>query len=169
MVRLFFAAVLLLLFTVPTFAQDEFPRFEMAMGYANLGFPTGANGQNERHSGFAMQNGLNFVRWFGIENYTGVYGLGNNITLISNIVGAKVAARGGRAVPYAVAGFGVGYFTDERTFGSSVSSTRLGAGVDLPLNDSMALRLDFSRMGFNLDRWRSSSNFAVGIVFNILN
>ena len=178
MVKLFCVALLVLLYSIPVFAQDEFPAFEVAMGYANLGFPTKfdfATGDfvNTRRSGFAMHTGFNFTRWFGLENFTGVYGLGkeigggNGVTMISNIFGAKVAYRGYRVVPYAVAGFGFAYLTDERTFGSSHASSRLAVGVDIPLNEGMAVKFDVGRMSFNLDEWRSGSAFSGGIVFTL--
>jgi hypothetical protein len=172
MVRLFCVAAVVLLFSIPTFAQEEFPGLEVAMGYGNVGFPTEFNlvtGEfsNTRHSGFAMHTGFNFTRWFGLENFTGVYGLGDGVTMISNIIGGKVAYRAARVTPYAVAGFGIAYLTDERTFGSSNAGTRLAVGVDIPLNDSFAWKFDVGRMSFNLDEWRSATAFSTGIVFTI--
>ena len=168
--KLLCVAAVVLIFSIPTFAQDEFPAMEVAMAYGNLGFPidlaTGAL-RSTRHSGFNMHTGFNLKRWFGLENFTGVYSLGQNVTMISNIFGAKVAFRAARVTPYAVAGFGIAYLTDEQTFGSSNMSTRLAVGVDVPLNDSFALKFDVGKMSYNLDQWRSGSAFSTGIVFTI--
>ena len=92
MLRILLGTLCLVVFTIPAMAQDDFPRVQMGMGYANLGLP-GGDGTTSHHSGFAMQTGLNLVRWFGIENYTGFYGLGNGTTLISNIVSGKLIGR----------------------------------------------------------------------------
>ncbi len=167
---LFCVAVVVVIFSIPTFAQDEYPAMEVAMGYGNVGFPINlATGQlqSTRRSGFTMHTGFNLKRWFGLENFTGVYSLGQKVTMISNIFGGKVAFRGARVTPYAVAGFGVAYLTDEQTFGSSNMSTRLAVGVDVPLNDSFALKFDVGRMAYKLDEWRSGSAFSTGIVFTI--
>ncbi len=170
--KLLCVAAVVLIFSIPTFAQDEFPAVEVAMGYGNLGFPSEFNPatgdfKNTRHSGFTMHSGFNFKRWFGLENFTGVYSLGDNVTMISNLMGGKVAFRAARVTPYAVAGVGIVYLTDERTFGSSNMGTRLAVGVDVPLNDSFALKFDVGRMSFKLDEWRSGSAFSTGIVFTL--
>lgn len=111
MSRILLGVLCSIVFAIPAMAQDDFPRIQMGMGYANLGLPAG-DGTTSHRSGFAMQTGFNLVRWFGIENYTGFYSLGNGTTLISNIVGGKLMGAnvlGGRFLPYGVAGFGVGY------------------------------------------------------------
>ena len=163
-------ALFLIVFTVPVFAQDDFPRMEVAMGYANVGFPTGLNGASERHSGFAMHTGMNFTRALGIENYTGFYSLGNNVTLVSNLIGGKATYRGGgKVIPYGVAGVGISYATSGYSSSGSALSTRLGGGVDVPLNDAFALKFDVSRMGFHFGNWTSGSAFSTGIVFTLSN
>jgi hypothetical protein len=140
------------------------------MGYANVSFPTGFNDDSERHSGFAMHTGLNFTRALGIENYTGFYSLGSGITLITNIVGGKAALRGsGRLVPYAVAGIGISYATDNYASSGSALTTRLGGGVDVPLNDAISLKFDISRIGFHFGSWSQNTNFSTGIVFTLAN
>ena len=171
MVRVIVAALFMLLAVVlPAAAQDEFPRVEVAMGYANVGFPTGVNGQSERHSGFAMHTGLNFTKNFGIENYTGFYSLGSGITLISNMVGGKATLRGGgKLVPYGVAGIGASYATSNYSSSGTALSTRFGGGVDLPLNDAMSLKFDVSRMGFHFGSWSQNTNVSAGISFTLSN
>ncbi len=167
MVKMVFAALLLLFLAAPVMAQDEFPRVDIAMGYGNIGLPL-IGGGAERHSGFAMHSGFNLTRWFGIENFTGAYGLGNGVSLITNIFGAKLAARnGGRLTPYGVTGLGVGYFTDDSGYGTTNMMARLGGGVDVPLNDGMAVKFDFSRMSFHSDGWQGAWHFSTGIVFNL--
>ena len=170
MVRIIVAALFVLVLVLPAMAQDEFPRIEVAMGYANVGFPTGVNGKSERHSGFAMHTGLNFTKSLGIENYTGFYSLGSGITLISNIVGGKAALRGGgKVVPYGVVGIGVSYATSNYASSGSALSTRIGGGIDVPLNDAMSLKFDISRVGFHFGSWSQNTNFVAGIVFTLAN
>ncbi len=174
MVRVIVAVAFALFFTIPVLAQDDFPRFEMSLGYANIGFPCCDSNviETERHSGFASTQSINLTRIFGLENYFGYYGLGNNVSLIANMFGGKVTARTERANPYFSFGLGVGYLTDERTFGSSSFATRWGPGVDIKFNDAMALKLDLSRMSFHLGEvspgsgsWHGGWNFSTGIVF----
>ena len=47
MVRVIVAAVFVLLVAIPALAQDDFPRIEMSMGYANVGFPCCKNTTGE--------------------------------------------------------------------------------------------------------------------------
>ncbi len=174
MVRVIVASVFVLLFAIPALAQDDFPRVEMSLGYANVGFPccSKLTGETERHSGFSSTQSLNLTRILGMENYFGYYSLGNQTSLIANMVGGKIAARTERATPYFVAGIGVGYLTDDRTFGSSSFATRWGGGVDIRMNDSMAWKVDLSRMSFHIGQitptggsWHGGWNFSTGIVF----
>jgi hypothetical protein len=176
MVRVIVAAVVMLFLALPALAQDDFPRFEMSLGYGNIGFPCCKNfdGALERHSGFASTQSLNLTRIVGLENYFGYYSLGNRVSLIANMFGGKFAARSvsERATPYFVAGIGVGYMTDEQTFGQSSFATRFGPGVDVKFNESMALKFDFTRMSFHLGQitadggtWHSGWNFSTGVVF----
>src|SRR3989449_7636580 len=127
MVRTIVITVVLLFLALPAFAQEDFPRVEMSLGYANLAYPCCSNTtfQNSRHSGFASTQGLNMTKNLGIENYFAYYGLGgkdtigSSVSMIANIVGAKIAARTDHAVPYFVAGIGGGCLTDPGFFGPS--------------------------------------------------
>jgi len=183
MVRVIVAALFAVLIALPAMAQDDYPRIEMSLGYANLGFPCCSTiGDSSRHSGFASTQGFNLTRIFGIENYFGYYSLGGknnplvgtNVSLLANIVGGKIAARTERAVPYFTAGIGVGYlFGDYGSYGSSFG-TRWGPGVDIKLNDSMAWKVDFTRMSFHqqftaASTWSSGWNLSTGIVFVLSN
>ena len=183
MVRVIVAALFAVLIALPAMAQDDYPRIEMSLGYANLGFPCCSTiGENSRHSGFASTQGFNLTRIFGIENYFGYYSLGGknnpllgtNVSLLANIIGGKIAARTERAVPYFTAGIGVGYLTsDYASFGSSFA-TRFGPSVDIKLNDSMAWKVDFTRMSFHQQftaagSWSSGWNLSTGIVFVLSN
>jgi opacity protein-like surface antigen len=182
MVRLIVAAVLVLFVALPALAQDDYPRVEMSLGYANLAYPCCSRtlGVSSRHSGFASTQGLNITRIFGIENYFGYYSLGGkdnpallgrSVSMIANIVGGKIAARTDHAVPYFVAGIGVGYLTDEVNFGQSSFGTRFGPGVDIKLNDSMSWKVDFTRLSFHQrftntgGSWSSGWNLSTGISF----
>jgi opacity protein-like surface antigen len=181
MVRVIVVALFVLLLAFPALAQDDFPRIEMSLGYGNIGFPCCKTleqgfltGDSERHSGFASTQGLNFTRVFGLENYFGYYSLGSRVSLIANMVGAKITGRTERATPYFVAGIGVGYMTDEVSFGTSNFATRFGPGVDIRMNESMAFKIDLTRMSFKLGQitagggnWHSGWNVSTGVVFNI--
>jgi len=184
MVRTIVLAGITLLLAVPAFAQfsqDDYPRIEMAMGYANLAFPSFSTFNSiEHHSGFSTHMGFNLSRKFGIENYTGIYGLGQGVTLISNIVGGKIMWRKSRVVPFAVGGIGIGYFTaSSGGYYSSSSSfaTRYGGGADIPFNDSMGLKIDVSRLGSHGDiprsltgnSWITNWNISTGINFTLSN
>jgi hypothetical protein len=142
----------------------------MGMGYATVGFDTTGSGQRDRHSGFAIHTALNFSRALGIENYSGFYSLGNDITLVSNLIGGKAAWRGGGlVVPYGVAGLGISYATSSYSSSGTAFSTRLGGGFDLRLNEAFSLKFDVSRMGFHFGSWISGTNFSTGIVFTLSN
>jgi hypothetical protein len=167
MVKIIVAAVIALVFSLPALAQDEFPRVEMSFGYANLAFP--CCGSGERHSGFSSTQGLNLTRILGIENYFGYYSLGNNVSMISNMFGGKIAARTERAVPYFVAGIGVGYITDEVYFGQSGFATRWGPGIDIKINEGMAWKVEATRNSFRFGGWVSGWNVSTGISFALSN
>jgi hypothetical protein len=165
MVRSLAVLMFVLFMSLPLAAQDDdYPRVEMTMGYANLSFPNFDNPDTGHHSGFAMHNSLNLTRWLGFENYTGFYGLGSGVSLISNLAGGKLMLRSERLVPYVIGGLGVGAFTSGSSYGS-VFSTRYGGGMDIPLNESMSYKVDVSRMYFR--GLESQWNFSTGITFNI--
>jgi hypothetical protein len=168
------AAVVLfgLLCAIPAMAQEDYPKVQTSLGYANLGFidfgsPTGAN---SRHSGFANETGFNLTRNLGINNYMGIYGLGGGITMISDLFGGKAMYRATRVVPYGVAGIGFGYLTSSNSYYSygSAFATRFGGGVDVPFKESLAWKFEISRMSFHFGSWISGTNFQTGIVFTIL-
>jgi opacity protein-like surface antigen len=183
MVKIAFALLVLLFLALPAMAQDEYPRIEMSMGYANLGFPCcgGTIGDTGHHSGFFTTQGFNLNKRFGIENYFGYYGLGgkntlgSNVSMLANMIGGKVAARTDRFTPYLSAGIGFGYLTDSYSFGQSSFGTRIGPGVDIRMNDSMAWKIDFTRFSFHQQftaaggSWSSGWNIATGIVFTLSN
>jgi hypothetical protein len=147
------------------------------MGYANLSFPDFGTGESGRHSGFVNVTGFNLTRSLGVENYMGIYGLGGGVTLISNLFGGKATWRAARVAPYAFAGLGIGYFTASTEYGYASSSsfaTRFGAGVDIPISDTMAWKVEIGRMNFHLQTtptsgWTNGTNFATGIVFTLSN
>src|SRR5262245_23673387 len=170
MVRTVFVACFILLVAIPALAQEDYPRIQNSMGYANLGFPDFGTGQNSRHSGFANSTGFNLTRSLGLENYMGIYGLGGGVTLISDLFGGKATYRAARVAPYVLAGLGIGYFTASTSYGYASSSsfaTRFGAGVDIPINDSMAWKVEVSRMNFHIQTtptpggsaWTNGTNF----------
>src|SRR5262249_12336698 len=117
MVRTVIAACFVLLLAIPALAQEDYPKIQTAMGYANLGFVDFGTGNSSRHSGFANQTGFNLTKTWGLENYMGIYGLGSGVTLISDFFGGKATYRAAKVAPYALAGIGVGYFTQSSSYG----------------------------------------------------
>jgi hypothetical protein len=179
MVKIAAVLVLVSLFAIPVMAQDDYPRIQTSLGYANLGMldyanpnPDGTLTATTRHSGFANETGFNFTRSLGVNNYMGVYSLGGNVTMIADFIGGKASYRTARVIPYGVAGIGFAYLSF--SYGSSFAN-RFGGGVDIPLNDSLALKFEVSRMNFHLQTnlatgtssWVHGVNFQTGIVFTL--
>jgi hypothetical protein len=187
-VKTILSVLFVLLITVPALAQDDYPRVDMSLGYANLGLtipvqiaafpaPVTVNITDGHHSGFATEQGFNLTPWFGIDNYFAYYSLGTSpvlgtgLNLISNTIGGRVMARRfERIVPYAVAGFGIGYLTSSSTGGGDTAmGARFGGGVDLPFSDSLGLRVDATRMSYHFfSTWNSGWNISTGVVLTIL-
>ena len=176
MVKSIVVVCFVLLLALPALAQsDDYPKIQTSLGYANLGFPDLNTGSNGHHSGFSNSTGLNLTRTLGLENYMGIYSLGQGVTLIADFFGGKATFRASKVAPYALAGLGVGYFTQSTSLGYSATSsfaTRFGAGVDVPINDSMAWKVEVSRMNFHIQltpdkSWNSGTNIATGIVFTL--
>jgi hypothetical protein len=185
MLRAALIASLLGFLFVPQVLAQEFPAVEISLGYANLATsvreldPFLANSfflddERERHSGFGMHAGLNLTHWLGVENYTGYYSLGRGFHLLINTIGGKLALRKyERATLYGVVAYGRGSLRVAE-FGEIGDIFRIGGGVDIPFNESMALKFDVSRMslgefisGVGLGDWRSSLNFSTGVVFRV--
>ena len=114
-----------------------------------------------------MFNALNLTRWLGLENFTGIWGVGDGTTLLSNIVGGKLMARRDRAVPYVVAGLGAGYASSGSSYSGTMLSARLGGGIDVPLSDSLSFKFDVSRVSLRSGGWFSNWNFVTGVTFNV--
>ena len=177
MVRNIFAACFVLLVALPALAQEDYPKIQTSMGYTNLSFFDFGSGQNGHHSGFANQTGFNLTKTWGLENYMGLYSLGGGVTLISDLFGGKATYRASKFAPYALAGLGIGYFTQSSSVGYGASSsfaTRVGAGVDVPINDSLAWKVEVSRMKFHIQTtpsssWTGGTNITAGIVFTLAN
>ena len=179
MVKIAAVLVLLFLFAIPVMAQDDYPRIQTSLGYANLGMLDygkinfdGSLTQTSRHSGFANETGFNFTRTLGVSNYMGVYNLGGNVTMIADFIGGKAMYRTARAVPYALAGIGFAYLSF--SYGSSFAN-RYGGGVDIPFNDVLSLKFEVSQMNFHLQTnvnsldssWTHGVNFQTGVVFTL--
>ncbi len=173
-----------LLCAAPLLAQDDYPRIQTSLGYANLNLvdfgsvdPTSGffSGATAHHSGFANETGFNFTRSLGVNNYMGIYGLGANTTMIADFIGGKAMYRAARVVPYGLAGLGFGYLTSSSSYyGSSSFATRYGGGVDVPIGETMAWKFEVSRMSFHFGQltptsgsWTSGTNFQTGIVFTL--
>jgi len=183
MVKIAAVVVLVGLFAIPVMAQDDYPRIQTSLGYANLGmldygsvnFDGSLTGATKRSSGFANDTGFNFTRSLGVSNYMGVYGLGGNVTMIADFIGGKAMYRTQRAVPYGLAGIGFAYLSSGGYYGYGSSfATRWGGGVDIPFNDVLGLKVEVSRMSFHLQTnplvgasWFSGVNISTGVVFTL--
>jgi len=176
MVKTVFVACFVLLLAIPALAQqDDYPKIQTSMGYAHLSFPDLTTGVVGHHSGFSNSTGFNLTRTLGLENYMGIYGVGQGSTLIADFFGGKATYRAAKVSPYALAGIGVGYFTASTSAGYGAASsfaTRVGAGLDVPINDTMAIKVEYSRMNFHIQltptgSWTGGNNIQAGIVFTL--
>ncbi|HLH31421.1 MAG TPA: outer membrane beta-barrel protein [Terriglobia bacterium] len=172
MVKTILSACFVLLLAIPALAQDDYPRIQTSMGYANLSFPDLTTGANAHHSGFANSTGLNLTRAFGVENYMGIYGVGSGSSLIADFIGGKATYRAAKIAPYALAGIGIGYLSSGY-YGQSSFAARVGFGVDVPINDSLAWKVEYSRMNFHMQlvnpnsNWTNGNNIQAGIVITL--
>jgi len=176
MVKYFTALLILIAFAAPVFAQDV-PQIELGFGYGNVN----VKGFSGRHSGFASHQTINLSSWLGIDNYLGYYGFGTNqnygkTQLIAEIFGGKVSYRNDKVVPYAVAGIGGGFlrFPDIGAGSQNSLAFRYGGGVDIPIGDNFAWKIDVSRMSFHFGSiltgvggYNSGTNLSTGIVIKI--
>jgi len=184
LVKTLLAASLLLLFTVPAMAQDDYPRVEMGFGYGNLGLPATTSTDIQHHSGFAMHTNFSFTRALGIDNYTGYYSLGSGANLFTNIFAGKLTYRSNKLAPYVVVGIGGAQVSIQQNgyyySGGSALAARLGGGVDYRFSDVMAFRVDVSKLqihsgcatvssaGACSSGWLGKMNIATSIVFTIM-
>jgi hypothetical protein len=176
MVKTFIVTCFVLLLAIPALAQDEFPRIQTSLGYANLSFPDLTTGSTGHHSGFANSTGLNLTKTLGFENYMGLYSLGNGASLISDFIGGKATYRAAKLAPYAVAGIGFGYLS-VGIGAVSGFSTRYGGGVDVPINEILSWKVEVSRMSFHFgpgldpnnptSSWTTGTNIQAGVVFTL--
>lgn len=185
MVKTVSVACFVLLLAIPALAQDDYPKIQTSMGYANLSFidlgalSTTGVVQTTHHSGFANETGLNFSRNLGVDNYMGLYSLGTGSTLIADFISGKATYRFAKMAPYAIGGIGFGYFTASSQYGYGAQSsfaTRYGGGVDVPINDILSWKVEVSRMTFHVNfdptsnsSWTGGTNIQGGIVFTLVN
>ena len=176
MVKYVCACLLMLAFAAPAFSQD-YAQVELSLGYGNIGLndssgiiPSG------RHSGFTTHQAFNLNSILGIENFVGYYGFGTpplglgKEQLLTDIFGAKFNYRKKGPVLYGVAGFGGGWLRFPQSGGSTggAMAFRLGGGADIPIHDSLAIKVDVSRMGFHFfEGWKAGMNISTGLVFKI--
>jgi len=167
LVKYLLAFGLIAAFAAPAFAQDDYPKFNLVPGYGNLGFGIPSFGlETKRHSGFVMDANYNFTPVLGADLFTGYYSLGNGGEVYTNSFGGIATLRKStHVVPFAVGSFGFGY---ENFFGMRAMATRFGGGVDIPFQDSLALRVEATRMSFHFNHdWEGGMNYSVGIVLNL--
>ena len=171
MVKYVGALLLAIVFVTPALAQDDYPMVELTFGYGNLGLKNFSG----RHSGFATHQTFNLSSKFAIENYLGYYGFGEDpslgkVELITNVFGGRFNIRAAGPVFYGTAGLGVGVlrFPQIGAGTNNAMSLKLGGGVDIPINDSFAWKVDVSRMSFHFfDTWSSGANISTGIIIKI--
>ena len=170
MVKYICALLLVVAFAAPAFAQDV-PQIEIAMGYGNVNVPGVVTG---RHSGFTSHQTINLNSWLGIENFVGYYGLGTisglgKTQMITDAFGGRFSYRAAKVTPYAVAGIGGSFLRfPQLGAGSSNSMTfRLGGGVDIPIGENFAWKVDVSRMTYHFSGYKSGTGISTGIVIKI--
>lgn len=170
MVKYVCVLFVLMAFAAPAFAQD-YPQMEIALGYGNINVKDLAEG---RHSGFVSHQAFNITSVIAIENYFGYYGMGSDpqfgkIRLLTDIFGGKFNYRhAGGLVPYGVVGLGGGFLQSQAGYGTNNTlAFRVGGGVDVPIGDSLAVKVDVSRMSFHFDGWKSGINISTGIVLKL--
>jgi len=165
-----FAFVLILAFAVPALAQDDYPKFQIAPAYGNIGFGK-LTSDGSRHSGFALDTDYNLNSKFGIELFTGYYNVQSGVTVYTNTFGGTAALRkSSKVIPYGTAGFGFGAVTFQNLGSERAMATRIGAGVDVPFKDLLAFRVEVGKMGFHFGKtWTSGVNYSVGVVLTLSN
>ena len=169
MVKYVCALILAIVFAVPAFAQDV-PQIEIALGYGNIN----VKGVDGRHSGFVSHQAFNLNSVFAIENFVGYYGMGSDpaigkMQLFTDIFGGRFNYRKFGPVIYGIAGLGGGFliFPDYGAGTNNSLAFRIGGGVDVPIGDSLAWKVDISRTSFHFDGWKSGMNISTGIVLKI--
>lgn len=176
--------VALLLLAVPAAAQEA-PKAEVFAGYSNLRMHPGSGANGFNLNGWNTSVVGNFNRWFGIKaDFAGQYGspwLPNptpppvtvkvDTNTHSFLFGPQFSYRKNeRATPFAHALFGAAR-VEGSTFGANVSESgfamALGGGVDLRVNDAVAVRI--GQLDYLLTRLadnnRHNFRYSTGIVF----
>lgn len=143
MKRLLVVLFMLLLFTLPALAQDQYPRAEVAVGYSYLNndfFPTtrdsahgwifSVTGNGTKHLGFEAE---------GAGHYGSV--LGASYSSYTLLVGPRLAAREKKVTPWGHTLFGINHLRPGAGLTNVNSFTwLLGGGVDYNVNDKLAVR-----------------------------
>jgi opacity protein-like surface antigen len=187
--KLSFCAALVLLYCVPTFAEDV-PKVEVFGGYSHfiLKNPTdiriaGRDLADVHLNGWNGSAAFNLNRWLGVAaDFSGHYGspsvLGftvpfTNANQHSFLFGPRVTYRSGdRFTPFGHALFG-GAAGKLDAFGFGISETTFamafGGGLDVRLTDRIAVRaaqIDYLQTRFGGDR-QNSYRLGAGIVFRL--
>jgi len=153
MKKLFVSLTFFLGFSVMATAQDRRP-IEIFGGYSYAQF-NGANpGENfDLHmNGWTASLTLNKNNWVGfVSNFSGIYKtvpqLSQQFKIHSILFGPKFTARMDRVSPFAQVLFGpanlnvIDLRIDQEDYSSSDFSMSVGGGVDLKVNDLLAIRL----------------------------
>ena len=154
--RILFVAGLLMVMSLSTRAQGEAPRVEMFGGYSYAG--------GNFHGWNASVTG-NVNKWFGVTaDFSGYHGGASEPNfeerqkVYTYMVGPKFSLRRKRVIPFAYALFGGLHISSRDTiFGQRFSasdtgsSIALGGGLDVRLNDKIAIRavqIEYLRANF---------------------
>jgi len=161
-----FAFVLVLAFAIPAFAQDDYPKFQIAPGYGSISYGNLAPG---KHSGFALDTDYNLNSKFGIELFTGYYNVQSGVTFYTNTFGGTATLRKiQKVIPYGTAGIGFGSLIFQNLGSQRAMATRLGLGVDVPFKDLLAFRVEAGKTGVHFGKtWNSGVNYSVGVVLTL--
>ena len=173
MIRAFLLVLVVLMFCFSATAQDT-PKVELFGGYSYAG--SGSNG-------FDASIAANVNEWFGlVGDVGGQYtrlddqGFTEKIRAHSFLFGPKFSVRRKRAVPFVHALFGVSKLkTETNEFGPLLSfsdtsfAMALGGGVDVKVNDRLAIRvvqIDYLRTNF-FGESQNKGRISAGIVLRL--
>jgi len=178
---------LFLLFALPVWGQDGYPKGEVFGGYAfshttvdtigrNLnGWGTSVSGSFSRHLGLTAD----FSGVYGSEPYPrvctdpvppGCPAETENVSAYHFLAGPRFTLRIHRVTPFAQALFGVKDLRQEKSGNWTTFAMGFGGGVDIPLGKDVTYRIfqaDYlpARRPLDLGGWDSDLRLQTGIVF----
>ncbi|MCJ7504343.1 MAG: porin family protein [Acidobacteriia bacterium] len=156
--RVGFILPLFLIFALPLWGQDSYPKGEVFGGYTFSHYAVDPTGHNLNGWGASVSG--NVTRYFGVTaDFSGVYGSEpyapvctlpvppgcplqtQNLSAYHFLAGPRFTLRTHGATPFAHALFGVANLREEKWGTRSGFAMGFGGGVDVPLGKHLAYRL----------------------------